>query len=137
MSRSTTLRLTRILAGRSQEDIKRTASAAATRLGFPYLIFSGSFSLRDCGEIRFDNLPDKWHRHSGGRSRDLLPGSLRRQALHEVTPLVWSQAARDVARSLTKVRDCGLATGVSCPVRGPSGEWSLTSFALPGGGAQA
>ena len=131
MSRSTTLRLTHILAGRSQDDIKQTALAAAERLGFPYLIFSGSFSLRDFGgEIRFDNLPDPWHRHRGGRGRDLLPGSLRRQALHQVTPLVWSQAAPEVARSLAKARDCGLATGVSCPVRGPGGEWSLTSFAL-------
>src|SRR5215831_10199886 len=138
MSCSTTLRLTHILAGRSQEDIKQIALGAAARLGFPYLIFSGSFTPRDFGgEIRFDNLPDPWHRRSGGRSRDLLPGSLRRKALQEVTPLVWSQAAPEVARSLTRARDCGLATGVSCPVRGPSGEWSLTSFALPRCNAQA
>src|SRR5215472_6130583 len=138
MSRSTTLRLTHIVAGRSQEEIRQTAFAAATRLGFRYLIFRGSFSLRDFGgEVRFDNLPDQWHRHSGGRSRDLLPGSLRRQALQEVTPLAWSQAAPAIVRSLSKARDCGLATGVSCPVRGPSGEWSLTSFALPRGGTQA
>jgi DNA-binding CsgD family transcriptional regulator len=138
MNRSTTLRLTHILAGRSHEDIKQAALAAGTRLGFPYLMFRGSFSLRDfSGEIRFDNLPDPWHRANTGRSRDLLPGSLRRHALQEVTPLTWSQATPEVARSLTKARDCGLATGVSCPVRGPSGEWSLTSFALPRGGAQA
>src|SRR5262244_400277 len=138
MSRSTTLRLTHILAGRSHEDIRQSALAAATRLGFPYLIFSGLFSLRDVGgEIRFDNLPEPWHRHSGSRSRDLLPGALRRQALQDVTPLVWSQAAPEVARALTKARDCGLVAGVSCPVRGPSGGWSLTSFALQRGGAQA
>src|SRR5215831_21325169 len=106
MSRSTALRLTHILAGRSQDEIKQTALGAATRLGFPYLIFSGSFSPRDFGsEIRFDNLPDPWHRHSSGRNRDFLPGSLRRQALQEVTPLMWSQAAPEVARSLTRVRD--------------------------------
>src|SRR5215470_6949860 len=80
MSRSTALRLTRILAGRSKEELKEAALAAAARLGFPYLLFSGSFSQREIGgEIRFDNVPEEWHRQCGGRTRDLLPASLRRQ----------------------------------------------------------
>ena len=138
MSRSTTLRLTHILAGRSRKDLRENAFAAARRLGFTYLIFSGSFSLREVGgEVRFDNVPDEWRRHCAARSRDLLPGPLRRQALKEVTPLLWSRAAPEGARSLAKARDCGLAAGVSCSVHGPGGEWSLTSFALPRGGAQA
>jgi DNA-binding CsgD family transcriptional regulator len=112
--------------------------AAARRLGFPCLLFSGSFSPREVGaEIHFDNAPEEWRRECGGRHRDLLPGSLRRQALQEVTPLLWSQATPDSARSLAKARECGLVTGVSCSVRGPSGQWSLTSFALHRGGAQA
>src|SRR5215472_13865137 len=106
MSRSTALRLTRILAGQSQEDLKETALAAARRLGFPYLLFSGSFSLRDLGgEIRFDNTPKEWHRHCVGRHRDVLPGSLRRQALEEVTPLLWSQASPESARALARARE--------------------------------
>ena len=138
MSRSTVLRLTRILAGQSHEDLKETALAAARRLGFPYLLFSGSFSLRELGgEIRFDNAPEQWRRHCVGRHRDLLPGTLRRQALQEVTPLLWSQAAPEGARSLSTARECGLVTGVSCSVRGPAGQWSLTSFVLNRSGAQA
>jgi LuxR family quorum-sensing system transcriptional regulator CciR len=138
MSRSTALRLTRILAGRSKEELKEAALAAAGRLGFPFLLFSGSFSQREIGgEIRFDNVPEEWHRQCGGRTRDLLPAPLRRQALQEVTPLLWSQAAPEGSRSLARARECGVATGVSCSVHGPKGQWSLTSFALPSGGAQA
>ena len=138
MSRGTALRLTHILAGRSQEDLKEAALVAARRLGFPYLVFSGSFSLREVGgELRFANVPDEWRRQRAGPGRDLLPESLRRQALQEVTPLLWSQAAAESAPSLARARNCGLVTGVSCPVRGPGGRWSLTSFALPSGGAQA
>lgn len=137
MSRSTALRLTRILAGRSKEELKEAALAAAGRLGFPYLLFTGSFSPREIGgEIRFDNVPEEWHRRCGGR-RDLLPASLRRQALQEVTPLLWSQAAPEGSRPLARARDCGVATGVTCSVHGPNGQWSLTSFALPVSGPQA
>jgi LuxR family quorum-sensing system transcriptional regulator CciR len=136
MSRSTTLRLKQILAGRSQEDLKEAALLAAGRLGFGYVAFSGTFSPRAISrEVRFDNLPVDWHRHCADRSRDLLPGSLRRQALREVTPLLWSQASPECARSLAKARSCGIGAGVSCSVRGPGEEWSLTSFALPGVGA--
>ena len=138
MSRSIALRLTRILAGRSKEELKEAALAAARRLGFPYLLFGGSFSHRETGgEIRFDSVPEEWHRHCGGRTRDLLPASLRRQALQEVTPLLWSQAAPEGNRALARAREYGVATGVSCSVHGPNGQWSLTSFALPVGGAQA
>ena len=138
MSRRITLRLTHILAARSQEDLKETALATARRLGFPYLMFSGSFSLRELGgEIRFDNAPEEWHRRCVRHHKDCLPGSLRRQALEEVTPLLWSQAAPESARSLAMARECGLVTGVSCSVRGPAGQWSLTSFALQRCGGQA
>jgi LuxR family transcriptional activator of conjugal transfer of Ti plasmids len=138
MSRSTSLRLTQILVGRTQEDVREAAFVAARRLGFAHLIFGGSFSPREpSGEVRFDNVADEWHRHCVGRSRDLLPGALRRQALQQVTPLLWSQAVPEAAGWLARARKCGLAAGVSCSVRGPSGQWSLTSFATPRSGAPA
>jgi DNA-binding CsgD family transcriptional regulator len=62
---------------------------------------------------------------------------MRRLALQEVTPLMWSSAEPEHARSFAKAREHGLATGVSCSVRGPRGEWSVTSFALPRGDASA
>jgi len=137
MSRSA-LRLKQILAGRSERDLEEAALLAARRLGFTYLAFSGSFSVRGvCGELRFDNLPAEWHRYCASRSRDLLPGSLRREALQDVTPLRWCKAPLECGRSLAKARACGIATGVSCSVRGPLGQWSVSSFALARGGAAA
>lgn len=135
MSRSTALRLTRILACRSRDDLKEAALVAGRRLGFPYLVFSACFSPAIGAEVRFDKVPEGWRRQRAGK--DLLPGSLRQQALQEVTPLLWSQAAPENARPLAKARDCGMATGVSCSVHGPGGQWSLTSFASPSSGAQA
>lgn len=132
MGSSTTLRLKQILGSSSEKDLEEAALGAATRLRFAYLMFRGSFPRRATArEFRFDNFPDDWRRHCVARSRDLLPGSLRRLALEEVTPLPWSKVVPDGKRSFAKARQCGLATGVSCSVRGPRGQWSLTSFALP------
>ncbi len=135
MGRSTTLRLKQILGSTSEKDLEEAALRAAKRFRFTYLMFCGSFSPRGAArEFRFDNFPSDWRRHCAARSRDLLPGSVRRLALEEVTPLPWSKAAPDGNRSFAKARQCGLVTGVSCSVRGPRGQWSLTSFALPHGG---
>src|SRR5262249_12163587 len=131
------LRLKQILAGRSQQDLEEAALLAARELGFARLAFSGSFSHGARGEFGFDNFPSEWHRHCAARGRDLLPGALRRLALQEVTPLPWCRVARASSRSFAKARDLGLGTGVSCSVRGPRGEWSLTSFALSWNGAAA
>ena len=132
------LRLEQILAGRSQKDLKEAALVAARRLGFAYFVFSGSFPLRGVsGEVRLDNLPGDWRRYCASRSRDLLPGSLRREALQGVTPLLWCKAASGGSRSFAKARECGIATGVSCSVRGPLGQWSLSTFAQARGGASA
>jgi DNA-binding CsgD family transcriptional regulator len=138
MGRTSTLRLEQVFASRSQEELKVAALFAAQRLGFDYFAFSGSFSQHGAPrEVRFDNLPESWRRHCADRDRDLLPGSLRRLALQEVTPLMWSSAAPEQGRSFAKARQHGLATGVSCSVRGPRRQWSITSFALPHGGASA
>ena len=136
MGRSTALRLTQILACRSRDDLAQAALVAGRRLGFPYLIFSASFSPLSAGaEVRFGKVPESWRRQRTGR--DFLPNSLRRQALEEVTPLLWCEAGSESAGQLAKARNCGMATGVSCSVRGPNGEWSLTSFVLPRSSTQA
>jgi DNA-binding CsgD family transcriptional regulator len=133
---STTLRLKQILTGRSPEDLKEAALLAARELGFAHLMFSGSFSRGARGALDFDNFPKEWHRHCIARGRDLLPGALRRVALQEVTPILWCRLAL-AGRSFAKAREFGLATGVSCSVRGPGDEWSLTSFALARDGIAA
>ena len=138
MGRRGVLRLDQILAARSEEELRQATQIAAKRLGFPYVVFCGSLSQPgEVREVRFDNLPEDWRRHCADRGRDLLPGSLRRLALEEVTPVLWCRAEPARSRSFAKARTCGLATGVSCSVRGPRGEWSLSSFALPCGGAEA
>jgi DNA-binding CsgD family transcriptional regulator len=138
MSRSGALRLKHVLASRSQEDLEQAALLVAAQLGFPHVMFCGSFSRRGTTrELRFDNFPSDWHRYCAARSKDLLPGSLRRLALQEVTPLLWNGSAPARNKALTMARRCGLATGVSCSVRGPLGQWSLTSFALAIEGASA
>jgi len=134
---SSTLRLKQILAGRSQQDLGEAALLAARELKFARLMFSGSFSHGARAELGFDNFPSEWHRYCAARGRDLLPGALRRLALQEVTPLLWCRVAPTAARSFAKARDLGLAAGVSCSVRGPHGEWSLTSFALSWDGPAA
>jgi DNA-binding CsgD family transcriptional regulator len=134
---SSTLRLKQILSGCSHEDLKEASVLAARDLGFARLMFSGSFSKGLRGELAFDNFPAEWHRHCAARGRDLLPGTARRLALQEVTPLLWSRAVPAGTRSFTKARQLGLAAGVSCSVRGPRGEWSLTSFALSWDGPAA
>jgi DNA-binding CsgD family transcriptional regulator len=138
MGRAGALRLEQILGSRSQGDLELATLLAARRLGFHYFIFCGSLSQRGAArEVRFDNFPAEWHRHCAERGRDLLPGSLRRLALQEVTPFPWCRAAPERSRSFARARKCGLVTGVSCSVRGPRGEWSLTSFALRRGGASS
>jgi len=133
MGRSRTLRLKQVLASRSHEDLEGASLLVAEQLGFAYVMFCGSFRRSATRELRFDNFPGDWHRYCAARSRDLLPGSLRRLALQDVTPLLWNGSA--TGRMMA--RRCGLATGVSCSVRGPLGQWSLTSFALPFEGASA
>lgn len=135
--RRSALRLKQIVAGRTHEDLKVAAVLAARRLGFAYVVFSGSFPLRGLGgDVRFDNLPVEWHRYRASRGRDFLPCSLRREALREVTPLLWCQA-QNGSRSLAKAREYGIVTGVSCSVRGPLDQASLSSFALARGGPSA
>jgi len=138
MGRSRTLRLKQVLASRSLEDLEEASLLVAGQLGFPHVMFCGSFRRRSAArELRFDNFPGDWHRYCAARSKDLLPGSLRRLALQDVTPLLWSGSAAGGNKSLAMARKCGLGSGVSCSVRGPLGQWSLTSFALPFEGASA
>jgi len=137
MGRSSTLRLKQILASSSKKDLEEAALRAAKRCRFAFVMFCGSFAQRGAREFRFDNFPALWRQHCAIRSRDLLPGSLRRLALEDVTPLMWSQAATHGSKSFAKALRCGLGTGVSCSVRGPGGQWSLTSFALPHDGPAA
>jgi DNA-binding CsgD family transcriptional regulator len=137
MGRSNTLRLTSILASHSGEDLEQAALRAAGQFGFRYFLFRGSFSPRPAREVRFGNFPAEWHRHCADRGKDLLPGPLRRIALEEVTPLLWSALAPQHPRAFAHAERYGLATGVSCSVRGPRGQWSLTSFALPRSGPLA
>jgi len=136
MGRSGTLRLKQILGSRSRADLKEGALLAAGQLGFRYFMFCGSFSRGGAApEAQFDNFPLDWHRYCAARGKDLLPGYARRLALREVTPLLWNTIAQ--MSSFSKARNCGLAAGVSCSVRGPRGQWSLSSFALPHCGAAA
>src|SRR6267378_5458716 len=138
MGRSRTLRLKQVLASRSLEDLEAASLLVAGQLGVPHVMFCGSFRRRSAArELRFDNFPGDWHRYCAARSKDLLPGSLRRLALQDVTPLLWSGSAAGGNKSLAMARKCGLGSGVSCSVRGPLGQWSLTSFALPFEGASA
>jgi len=138
MGRTSTLRLDQILASRSRQELERAALLAARRLEFPRLAFLGSFPQNEAPcEVCFDNLPESWHRYCAERNRDILPGALRGLALQEVTPLVWSRAALERSRSFARARQYGLAAGVSCSVRGPRGQSSITSFALPQAGASA
>lgn len=137
MGRSRALRLKQVLASRSHEDLEEAALLVAGQLGFPYVMFCGSFPRLGARELRFDNFPGDWHRYCAARSKDLLPGSLRRLALQDVTPLLWNGSAPGRSKAFMMARRCGLATGVSCSVRGPLGQWSLTSFALPLDGASA
>jgi DNA-binding CsgD family transcriptional regulator len=137
MGRSIALRLTSILASRSGEDLEQAALGAARKFGFRYFLFCGSFSPRPAREVRFGNFPAGWHRHCADRGKDLLPGPLRRLALEEVTPLLWSGLTPQHPRAFAHAKRHGLATGVSCPVRGPRGQWSLATFALPRSGPSA
>jgi LuxR family transcriptional activator of conjugal transfer of Ti plasmids len=138
MGLSGTLRLKQVVASRSRGEVEQAALLAASHFGFRYFMFWGCFSAQgESRDVRFDNFPVEWHRYCVARGRDLLPGSLRRRALQEVTPMLWSKSAPPRDRSFAKARECGLATGVSCSVRGPQAQWSLTSFALPHDGPAA
>jgi len=138
MGRSSTLRLKQIVSSSSRADLEEAALLVAGELGFRYFMFCGSFSQGGtAAEARFDNFPRDWHRYCAARGKGLLPGSLRHLALREVTPLLWSSVEPQHMSSFSKARDHGLAAGVSCSVRGPRGQWSLSSFALLQGGASA
>ena len=138
MGRSGALRLNRILATYSKADLEEAGLVVAGELGFRYLMFHGCFSWGGATQdIRFDNFPVSWHRYCAARGKDLLPAPLRRLALREVTPLLWGRVSLEHMRSFGKAAEHGLATGVSCSVRGPHGQWSLTTFALARSGPSA
>jgi DNA-binding CsgD family transcriptional regulator len=133
------LRIEQILANRSKAGVEEAVLLITEQLGFRYFMFCGRFSQPRGAihEVRFDNFPVRWHRYCADHGRDFLPGPLRRLALQEVTPLPWKTIAARHGKSLAKAGEFGLATGVSCSVHGPRGQWSLTSFASPRGGAAA
>src|SRR5258708_36953930 len=133
------VRLAQILAYRSKTALEEAVLLITEQLGFRYFMFRGRFSQPRGAthELRFDNFPVHWDRYCADRDRDLLPGPLRRRALQEVTPFPWKKIAARHGRALAKASEFGLATGVSCSVHGPRGQWSLTSFALARGGSAA
>src|SRR5690349_2701389 len=138
MGRSKALRLNWILAASSEADLEEAGILVARELGFRHLMLHGCFSWGGANQdIRFDNFPVSWHRYCAARGKDLLPAPLRRLALREVTPLLWGRVCLEHVRSFVKAAEHGLATGASCPVRGPHGQWSLTSFALARSGPSA
>jgi len=139
MGHKPAVRLAQILANRSKTALEEAVLLTSEQLGFRYFMFCGHFS-RPRGathEIRFDNFPVHWHRYCADRGRDLLPGTLHRLGLQEVTPLPWRKIATRYGSAFAKASEFGLATGVSCSVHGPRGQWSLTSFALARGGSAA
>src|SRR5258708_11944588 len=133
------LRIEKILAIRSRAGLEEAVLLVAEQLGFRYVMFCGGCPepRGAIHEVRFDNFPDRWHRCGADRGRDFLPGPLRRLALQEITPLPWKAIAARHGKSLAKAGEFGLATGVSCSVHGPRGQWSLTSFASARGGSAA
>ncbi len=133
------VRLAQILANRSKTALEEAVLLITEQLGFRYFMFCGRFSQPRGAthEVRFDNFPVHWRRYCADRGRDLLPGPLRRLALQEVTPLPWRKIAARHSKAFAKASEFGLATGVSCSVHGPRGQWSLTSFALARGGSAA
>ena len=133
------VRLAQILAMRSKTALEEAMLLIGEQLGFRYFMFCGRFSQPRGAthEVRFDNFPIHWHRYCADRGRDLLPGPLCRLALQEVTPVPWRKIAARHGKAFAKAGEFGLVTGVSCSVHGPGGQWSLTSFALPRGGAAA
>ncbi|HET7201089.1 MAG TPA: LuxR C-terminal-related transcriptional regulator [Burkholderiales bacterium] len=138
MGRSKALRLNWILAACSEADLEKAGLLVARELGFRHLMFHGCFSWGGTNQdIHFDNFPVSWRRYCAARGRDLLPAPLRRLALQEVTPLLWARVSLEHMRSFAKAAEHGLGTGASCPVRGPHGQWSLTSFVLARSGPSA
>src|SRR2546421_2894531 len=133
------LGIEQILANRSKAGLEEAVLLITEQLGFRYFMFCGRFSQPRGAthELRLDNFPVHWHRYCADRGRDTLPDPLRRLALQEVTPLPWKKIAARHSRALAKASEFGLATGVSCSVHGPRGQWSLTSFALARGGPAA
>jgi DNA-binding CsgD family transcriptional regulator len=132
MSSQGAVRLGQILATSSLAGLKAAIVSIARELGFRYVMYRGRFSrLRNTyGEIRIDNCPAAWHRYCLDHGLDSLPGSLRRLALQEVTPVAWQPAARGHSEAFAKARKFGLMTGVTLAVHGPRGQWSLSSFIM-------
>jgi DNA-binding CsgD family transcriptional regulator len=133
------VRLKQILANGSKADLVEAVLLITEQLGFQYFMFRGCLapSHGASHDFRFDNFPVGWRRYCADRGKDLLPGTLRRLALQEVTPLPWNKIAARQSRPFAKAGQFGLGTGVSCSVHGPHGQWSLTSFALARTGPSA
>jgi DNA-binding CsgD family transcriptional regulator len=133
------VRLARILANRSKPGLEEALLLVTEQLGFRYFMFRGYLapSRGVSHDFRFDSFPVGWHRYCADRGKDLLPGPLHRLALQEVTPLPWNKIAARQSGPFAKAGTFGLGTGVSCSVRGPHGQWSLTSFALARTGPSA
>jgi len=139
MGHKAAVRLARILASRSKPGLEEAVLLITEQLGFRYFMFRGCLapSRGVSHDFQFDNFPDGWRRYCADRGKDLLPGPLHLLALQEVTPLPWNKIASRQSRPFAKAGRFGLGTGVSCSVRGPHGQWSLTSFALARGGSAA
>jgi DNA-binding CsgD family transcriptional regulator len=133
------LRLKRLVASASPEELEGTAFRISRELGFRYFMHCGHFSQsrRTSQEIRFDNAPAAWIGHCRERGLDLLPSPLRQVALREVIPVAWREIAERNRSAFETAAAFGLATGITHCVHGPCGQWSLSSFVLDYGGPAA
>ena len=103
----------------------------AEALGLPHFLYRGRFPAlqRDQSETCIDGSPPAWRSYYVERGMNARTDPIRHHALNSVRPILWHEFLTDHAQFRGDLRRFGLATGLTCPLHAPHGEWSSISLA--------
>jgi DNA-binding CsgD family transcriptional regulator len=119
--------------------LKQVVCSLAGQLGFQYFVYRARFPSLPAaeGEVRLDTSPAAWREYCAQHGIDSSWDPLHSRAAREVTPILWSKVRELHPALFDKAKQFGLATGLTQPVHGPSGEWSAITFIKDRGGVKA
>lgn len=133
-----------LLTASSHDELHYGVAKLAGEFGFPSLFFSplvGSGGARrffkDQGEVAPEQLPSRsiyttypesWLvRYQ--QAEHIAHDPVVRQATQTTLPIFWDKSAKGRSVVFDEAREHGLANGITIPIHGANGEWSLFSVA--------
>jgi DNA-binding CsgD family transcriptional regulator len=103
------------------EELHRALGALAAREGYPHYLCT--VVARAGGSVLLSNLPDRWLDHHANHAASPVVRMIARS----VAPFSWQelQGAEPSLDFWLRLRSAGLSDGVTAPVTGPAGAWTV------------